>query len=63
MLALRDIAAASRVENGDMLQLARDNREDAMGLKNLTLITILYLPATLVAVSSAHIFPNISSTD
>lgn len=50
MVALRNTTAAMHTENGDMLQLARHNREDATRLKILTRITIFYLPATLIAV-------------
>ncbi|KAK0514063.1 hypothetical protein JMJ35_003785 [Cladonia borealis] len=49
MVALEHIAAAARTDNGDMLQLARYNREDTINLKTLTRITIVYLPGSLIA--------------
>ena len=52
MIALENIAAATRTDNGDMLQLARHNRENTINLKTLTRITIVYLPASLIAVKS-----------
>ena len=53
MVALEDIAAATRTDNGDMLRLARYNREDTINLKTLTRITIVYLPGSLIAVNSS----------
>ena len=53
MVALEHIAAATRTDNGDMLQLARYNREDTINLKTLTRITIVYLPGSLIAVNSS----------
>ena len=50
MIALKNIAAATRAENGDMLSLARTNHEHTINLKTLTRITIFYLPASLIAV-------------
>ena len=50
MVALETNTAAIHTENRDMLQLTRQNRGDAMRLKILTYITIVYLPATLIAV-------------
>ena len=50
MAALGTSTAAMHTENRDMLQLARQSRGDAMRLKVLTHITIIYLPATLIAV-------------
>ena len=51
--ALEAIAAATHAENVDMLRLARHNRKDTMSLRTLTRITIVYLPASLIAVRSA----------
>ena len=51
MLTLGHTAAATRTDNGDMLQLARQNREHTINLKSLTRITVVYLPATLIAVN------------
>lgn len=53
MVALENIAAATRTDNGDMLQLARHHHEDTINLKTLTRITIVYLPASLIAVKSS----------
>ncbi|MCJ1332932.1 hypothetical protein MMC10_009626 [Thelotrema lepadinum] len=49
MVALQTIAAATHTENSDMLQLAKHSRKDTLSLKILTRVTIIYLPATLVA--------------
>lgn len=53
MVALENLAAAARTDNGDMLQLARHNRENTINLKTLTRITIVYLPASLIAIKSS----------
>jgi len=53
MVALRNIATATHTENADMLRLARHNRKDTMSLRTLTRMTIVYLPATLIAVRSS----------
>ena len=52
MVALKNISTATHTENVDMVQLARRNRKDTMSLRTLTHITIVYLPASLIAVSS-----------
>ncbi|KAL8673354.1 MAG: hypothetical protein Q9168_002233 [Polycauliona sp. 1 TL-2023] len=49
MVALQGIATATHDENADMLRLARHNRRDTMSLRTLTRITIIYLPASLIA--------------
>lgn len=53
MIALEHIATAARTDNGDMLQVAKYNREDTINLKTLTRITIVYLPGSLIAVKSS----------
>jgi len=51
MRVLQSIADATMVENRNMVQLTKENRRDSTRIKALTLVTILYLPATLLAVS------------
>ena len=50
MAALGTTVVAMHTGNSDMLQLAKQSRGDAIRLKILTHITIIYLPATLIAV-------------
>ena len=50
MAALGANIVAMHSESRDMLQLTRQNRGDAIRLKVLTHISIIYLPATLIAV-------------
>ncbi|KAI1754172.1 hypothetical protein F4782DRAFT_45487 [Xylaria castorea] len=49
MLLLRDTANATQAGSVNMLEIAGQGREDAVLIKTLTRITILYLPATLIA--------------
>ncbi|KAH6846967.1 hypothetical protein B0I37DRAFT_414742 [Chaetomium sp. MPI-CAGE-AT-0009] len=49
MLVQRSLTARMQADNEGMLRLAEQGRQDDVRIKTLTLITILYLPATLIA--------------
>ncbi|KAH8164462.1 hypothetical protein CIB48_g3776 [Xylaria polymorpha] len=49
ILVLRNTATITQTEGSNMLEVARHNREDTVLIKTLTRITIIYLPATLIA--------------
>jgi Mg2+ and Co2+ transporter CorA len=49
MMILRSIAAATQDKNENLLRLATQSRKDSIRVRTLTLITIFYLPATLLA--------------
>lgn len=62
--ASQDIAEASRRDSQTMLQVARDSRaiairtaKDSAAMKIIAAVTILFLPATFVAVSPILVFP------
>lgn len=48
--ALRNIASAQKSEGENMTRLTRQTAQDSKMLKALTVMAILYLPATLLAV-------------
>ncbi len=50
-LALRDLAVQAKHENEVMRQLTEKGTRDAAAVKVLTVITLIYLPATVVSVS------------
>jgi hypothetical protein len=49
--SLKSLAQESRVENQIMRRLTEKGTRDASAVKAITVITILYLPTTVVAVS------------
>jgi hypothetical protein len=50
-LALKDLAVEAKRENEAMRHLTEKGTRDAAALKVLTIITLIYLPATVVSVS------------
>ena len=49
---LRDLAYHSKRESESLVKLAEQSRKDGRALKALSVLGTLYLPATLVAVST-----------
>ena len=56
--SLKQLAEEARQENTTMRKLTEKSTKDAAAVKVLTMITLIYLPATVVSVcQSAHRLP------
>ena len=49
--SLKELAEEARQENTTMRKLTEKSTQDAAAVKVLTMITLVYLPATVVSVS------------
>jgi hypothetical protein len=55
---MNEMTRLSRTENAMILELTQKASRDTDTLKTLTLLTLIYLPASLVAVSFFQIFTS-----
>jgi hypothetical protein len=53
MLALQNLEQQGQDENAIMRQLAEKGSRDSASVRILTIITLIYLPCTVVSVSSS----------
>jgi hypothetical protein len=51
--SLKVLAEQARVENGRLRELTEKGFKDAVAIKVLTIVTLVYLPATVVSVSTS----------
>lgn len=58
---LKTLAEDSRSESNAMRQLSEKGFRDAVAVKVLTIVTLVYLPTTVVAVSASPPFCNVAS--
>ena len=49
---MRSIAATAKDENDRLIRITEQTRRDSKSLKALTIVATMYLPASLVAVST-----------
>ena len=61
--ALELLAEEARRENINIRRLTEKGTRDAAAVKVLTIITLIYLPATVVSVSLQRLFPSTSKAD
>lgn len=50
LISLQNIAHSTRQENEMLHRITKQSQRDSMGVKALTMIATIYLPATLIAV-------------
>ena len=50
---MKDLAEEARLENTTMRKLTEKSTNDAAAVKVLTMITLIYLPATVVSVGQS----------
>jgi hypothetical protein len=55
-LSLEDLGKEAREENSQIHELTKKSAQDAAAVKVLTIMMLVYLPATVVSVSTCHVF-------
>lgn len=61
--SLEDLGKEAREENSQIHELAKKSAQDAAAVKILTIMMLVYLPATVVSVSPPHSYADICTTD
>jgi hypothetical protein len=61
--SLEDLGKEAREENCQIHELAKKSTQDAAAVKVLTIMMLVYLPATVVSVSPCRLHPDFSQTD
>ncbi len=59
--SLEILAQESREENSTMRDLTEKATNDAAAVKVITLITIIFLPTTVVSVCVKHVYTNVAN--
>jgi hypothetical protein len=58
--SLEDLGREAREENCQIHELAKKSTQDAAAVKVLTIMMLVYLPATVVSVSPCRLHPDFS---
>lgn len=61
MTALQNLEKEAYSENAIMRQIAEKSARDSTSVRILTILTLIYLPCTVVSVGAFHIQPNSTS--
>lgn len=57
---MKDLALSAKRETKAMVDLRKKSTRDARTMKTITLVTLVYLPATLTSVRGSEVFANMS---